>query len=114
LIHQRTEKVLGDLREGPLGRLIPGKTGSEPPKPGEEGATAGEAKGPSLVEQAKHTLEDWQHQIDERVKAVLPSFMPWQQLQHEVKRLSQRIEELEAKLKAASNSSGGHGGRKDG
>ena len=42
--------------------------------------------------------------------------MPWQQLQHEVKRLSQRIEDLEAKLKAASNSSGGpgHGGRKDG
>jgi len=68
------------------------------------------------VEQAKSTLEDWQHQIDERVKAVLPSFMPWQQLQHEVKRLSQRIEDLEAKLKAASNSSGGpgHGGRKDG
>src|SRR5580693_10135114 len=24
LIHQRTEKVLGDLRESPLGRLIPG------------------------------------------------------------------------------------------
>ena len=67
------------------------------------------------MEQAKHTLEDWQHQIDERVKAVLPSFMPWQQLQHEVKRLSQRIEELEAKLKSAGqgNSTGGHGGRKD-
>ena len=25
LIHQRTEKVLGELREGPLGRLIPGR-----------------------------------------------------------------------------------------
>ena len=75
--------------------------------------SAGDGKSPSLVEQAKHTLEDWQHQIDERVKAVLPSFMPWQQLQHEVKRLSQRIEELEAKLKAASGNSGGHGGRKE-
>ena len=112
LIHSRTEKVLGELREGPLGRLIPGKTGSDvPPKPAAEGeAAASDAKSPSLVEQAKHTLEDWQHQIDERVKAVLPSFMPWQQLQHEVKRLSQRIEDLEAKLKAA----GGHAGRKDG
>jgi polyhydroxyalkanoate synthesis repressor PhaR len=118
LIHQRTEKVLGELRESPLGRLIPGssKPGSEAPKIGEDGeeAAAGDAKSPGLVAQAKHTLEDWQHQIDERVKAVLPSFMPWQQLQHEVKRLSQRIEELEAKLKAASgNSSGGHGGRKE-
>src|SRR5580693_2449810 len=33
LIHQRTEKVLGDLRESPLGRLIPGaKPGGEPLK----------------------------------------------------------------------------------
>ena len=119
LIHQRTEKVLGELRESPLGRLIPGagKPGSEPPKagePGTEDAAGADSKSPSLVAQAKHTLEDWQHQIDERVKAVLPSFMPWQQLQHEVKRLSQRIEELETKLKAASgNSSGGHGNRKE-
>jgi polyhydroxyalkanoate synthesis repressor PhaR len=109
LIHQRTEKVLGELRESPLGRLIPGsvKPGSEPPKPGEEAppVQVDASKAPSFVEQAKHTLEDWQHQIDERVKTVLPSFMPWQQLQHEVKRLSQRIEELEAKLKSASNNS---------
>src|SRR5207342_41949 len=30
LIHQRTEKVLSDLREGPIGRLIPGAK-TEPP-----------------------------------------------------------------------------------
>jgi polyhydroxyalkanoate synthesis repressor PhaR len=120
LIHQRTERVLGELRESPLGRLIPGKPGSEPPKgvteeeheavPTYAGA---QAKAPSIMEQAKHTLEDWQHQIDERVKAVLPSFMPWQQLQHEVKRMSQRIEELEAKLKSVSGNAGGHVARKD-
>jgi len=120
LIHQRTEQVLTELREGPIGRLIPGLSGEaaaaaekgdkvEVKKPEAEAARA-----PSLVDQAKEKLEDWQHQIDERVRAVLPSFMPWQQLQHEVKRLSQRIEELEAKLKAASaNSSGGHGTRKE-
>jgi polyhydroxyalkanoate synthesis repressor PhaR len=112
LIHQRTEKVLGELRESPLGRLIPG-AGKPAGEEGEEGAVAADAKAPSLVEQAKHTLEDWQHQIDERVKAVLPSFMPWQQLQHEVKRLSQRIEELETKVKSVASNSGGHGTRKD-
>jgi polyhydroxyalkanoate synthesis repressor PhaR len=117
LIHQRTEKVLTELREGPIGRLIPGTRGSEPPgSPDAPGSTRAPestaakkdeptAKGPSLVDQAKHASEDWQHQIDERVKAVLPSFMPWQQLQHEVKRLSQRIEDLEAKLKSAASSS---------
>src|SRR5438309_11732523 len=32
LIHQRTEKVLSDLREGPIGRLIPGSGKTEPPR----------------------------------------------------------------------------------
>jgi hypothetical protein len=121
LIHQRTEKVLSDLREGPIGRLIPGSAKSEPPKPGTEtveapattpeaartdnGAPAAASDGgskPSLVDQAKGTFEEWQHKIDERVKAVVPNILPWQQLQHEVKRLNARIEELEAKLEAVS------------
>ena len=111
LIHSRTEKVLSDLREGPIGRLIPGggsgkseppKAPSEtPPAPAAGAAAAASDNGkPSLVDQAKGTIEDWQHKIDERVKAVLPSILPWQQLQHEVKRLNARIEELEAKLKS--------------
>ena len=111
LIHQRTEKVLSDLREGPIGRLIPGAGKSDPPKPG-EGTAEGIAENgapvtvaadkPSLVDQAKETFEDWQHKIDERVKAVLPSILPWQQLEHEIKRLNARIEELEAKLESRS------------
>ena len=113
LIHQRTEKVLSDLREGPIGRLIPGSK-SEPPggEPGEgsepELATHAEPNGviaptpskPSLVEQAKETFEDWQKQIDERVNVVVANLLPWQQLQQDVKRLNARVEELEAKLKA--------------
>ena len=116
LIHQRTEKVLSDLREGPIGRLIPGSGKSEPPKPGAEtaegatsepartdnGTSADGASKQSLVDQAKGTFEEWQHKIDERVKAVVPNILPWQQLQHEVKRLNTRIEELEAKLASIS------------
>ena len=106
LIHQRTEKVLSDLREGPIGRLIPGgKPDGTAGAPTAETAPVatenGESK-PSLVDQAKETLEDWQHKIDERVKAVVPNILPWQQLQHEVKRLNARIEELENKLKSLS------------
>ena len=124
LIHQRTEKVLSDLREGPIGRLIPGSVKSEPPPAGgkatlaetpmakaaveekENGAPAAppsSAGKPSLVEQAKETWEDWQTKIDERVKAVVPNLLPWQQLQHEIKRLNARIEELEEKLKSLGN-----------
>lgn len=120
LIHQRTEKVLGDLRESPLGRLIPGTGKSEPPVAGttpgtaapggattaapetpDNGVAAAGAK-PSLVEQAKGTFEDWQQKVDDRVKAVIPSLLPWQQLQHEISRLNARVAELEEKLKSLS------------
>ncbi len=123
LIHQRTEKVLSDLREGPIGRLIPGSGKTEPPgakttlaeTPMAKAAAAEERENgapspppsssgkPSLVEQAKETWEDWQTKIDERVKAVVPNLLPWQQLQHEIKRLNARIEELEEKLKSLGN-----------
>ena len=99
LLHQRTEKVLSDLREGPIGRLIPGtkdEKGEKSDKP-DDGAATSTAPRPKLVDTAKETLEDWQHKIDERVKAALLS--PLQNLQNEVKRLSTRIEELEKKLK---------------
>src|SRR5262245_7222693 len=85
LIHQRTEKVLSDLREGPIGRLIPGSGKSEPPPvEAENRAENGSPPPPSqspgkpnLIEQAKGTLEDWQSKIDERVKAVVPNLLPW-------------------------------------
>ncbi len=104
LIHSRTEKVLSDLREGPIGRLIPGKVGEGSgtveavPAAAPAAAQQTDASKPSLVDQAKETLEDWQHKIDERVKAVVPNLLPWQQLQTEVKRLDTRVQELEAKL----------------
>ncbi len=100
LIHTRTEKVLADLREGPIGRLIPGASGGASGKGGEEKVevTQKESK-PTLVDQAKEKLEEMQHQLDDRIKAILASFRPLQQLQQEVRRLSERIEELERKLR---------------
>jgi len=87
IIHQR------------LGRLIPGAR-TEAPGDSDTATPKAEAtRGPSFVDQAKEKLEDWQHQIDERVRAVVPSVLPWQQLQLEVKRLTQRVEELESRLK---------------
>lgn len=98
LIHTRTEKVLSDLREGPIGRLIPGGKEKEKPEPIPEPTPSK----PTLVEQARGTLEDWQQKIDERIRAMLPSSSPWQQLEAEIKRLNARIDELEKKLKSAS------------
>jgi polyhydroxyalkanoate synthesis repressor PhaR len=92
LIHSRTEKVLADLREGPIGRLIPGAA-----KGSEEKVEVTQTK-PTLVDQAKEKFEEMQHQLDERIKAILASFRPLQQLQHEVRRLNERLEEIERKL----------------
>jgi polyhydroxyalkanoate synthesis repressor PhaR len=102
LIHARTEKVLADLRDGPIGRLIPGgkvvdEKPVEPPV-AKEREKERESK-PTLVDQAKEKLEEVQHTLDERIKAILATFRPLQQLQQEVRRLNERIEELERKLK---------------
>lgn len=102
LIQRRTEKVLSDLREGPIGRFIPGgkDEGVAPPEP----ELKEPAKEPSrpLVQQARESLTELQQRIDERIRAILPSILPWQQLENEVKRLNARVEELERKLKAKS------------
>lgn len=105
LLSTQTERVLSDLREGPIGRLIqgarPGEEGAEDEQvaPEAEDASGGKKERPArLVAQAKETLEELQHSIDERVRAILPSVRPWQQLEAEVKRLSERVAELEQKL----------------
>lgn len=120
LIHQRTEKVLSDLREGPIGRLIPGTKSDPPPGTKEGGAEAPvvvqapaaeaakeaatkDASGSSapkarFVDQAKGTLEDVEAKIDERVRTIAMNLFPWLELQEEVKRLSTRVTELEEKL----------------
>ncbi len=100
LIHARTEKVLADLREGPIGRLIPGvkptdEKSSEPP------AAPKEVK-PTLVDQAKEKLEEVQHQLDDQIKAILATFRPFQQMQQELRRLNERVEDLERKLRGDS------------
>ena len=91
LIHSRTEKVLADLREGPIGRLIPGGKGVD------EVPVAKDVK-PTLVDQAKEKLEEVQHQLDDRIKSILATFRPLQQLQQEVRRLSERLDEIERKI----------------
>jgi polyhydroxyalkanoate synthesis repressor PhaR len=97
IILTRTEKVLAELRDGPIGRLIPGGKGEE------KEMTAKDAKEQkqTLVDQAKGKLEEVQHQVDDRVRSILTTFRPFQQLQHEVRRLGERVDELERKLNHA-------------
>ena len=101
LIRNRGEKILTQLREGPIGKLIPpGKddaeaTGSSPPAPREddEMSQTKESKG------LRATFEQWQSAIDERIRAVMPNFAAFSELQQEVKRLADRLDELEKRNK---------------
>jgi polyhydroxyalkanoate synthesis repressor PhaR len=115
LIHQRGEKLLTQLREGPIGRLIPGvgeekeepAPDSEVPasdvSPASSGAAPPEsaAAAPSHPESAKadpSAFEQLRHAIDERIRMILPSFVGFKDLQHRVEQLSKRVAELEAEL----------------
>jgi polyhydroxyalkanoate synthesis repressor PhaR len=121
LIQERGERILNTLRDGPIGRLIPGSAQPEdgsvpaadaaapevptatppstpPPALTAEGDKPAGAKArlTEIVESSRQTLDQWQHAVDERIRHMLPGMGVFRDLQTEVKRLSQRVEELEA------------------
>jgi polyhydroxyalkanoate synthesis repressor PhaR len=125
LIHTSGEKIMTSLREGPVGKLIgvkppldgaaegvpaspePPATAAEPApaQPPRDGAASSAPPGriQGMIEQSRGALEEWQHRVDDRVRKVLESLSPSTQvekLQAEVRRLTQRLEELEARLVA--------------
>jgi polyhydroxyalkanoate synthesis repressor PhaR len=107
LIRHGGGRILTQLREGPIGKLIPaGKEPGEsvggsspPPQEDDDMSQAKETKG------LRATFEQWQTAIDERIRAVLPNFAAFRELQQEVKRLADRLDELEKRHKG-----GGTGG----
>jgi polyhydroxyalkanoate synthesis repressor PhaR len=141
LIQERGERLLSQLREGPIGRLIPGggaEDGSTAPPVHDEAPAAapapaevppaapsvsasveadkpGGAKGrlTGIVESSKQTLDQWQHTIDERIRAILPGVVLFRDLKDEVKRLTQRVEELEARLSGSDPARRGDAPRRE-
>jgi polyhydroxyalkanoate synthesis repressor PhaR len=105
LIRHRGERMLSQLRESPIGKLMPtGKEGTEgeamaPPSGQlreEEEMQGKESKG------FRATLEQWQTAVDERVRAVLPNF---RELEQQVKRLTERLDALERRVGPGSEGS---------
>jgi len=107
LIRNKGERILTQLREGPIGKLMPVKEGEElgtggfpssiPPPAGQEDdlSQGKETKG------IRATLEQWQATIDERIRTVLPNFAAFRDLEQEVKRLHERLDSIEQKLPKA-------------
>ncbi|HMJ11549.1 MAG TPA: polyhydroxyalkanoate synthesis regulator DNA-binding domain-containing protein [Polyangiaceae bacterium] len=106
LIRQRGEKILSQLREGPIGKLMPkdpsegdGRPSSVPPPQEDDVSQSKDAQHKGMIRQ---TIEQWQQTIDERIRAVLPNFTAFRELQAEVKRVAERLDALESKLGGGS------------
>jgi polyhydroxyalkanoate synthesis repressor PhaR len=102
LIHQRGGKLLSQLREGPIGRLIPGVTDARPG--GEDGsvepaAVSGEVSLPAQAEPP--AAAGWQKHVEDRIAEVLAVAL--RKLEADVLRLTAQVAALEARLS-------GHGG----
>jgi polyhydroxyalkanoate synthesis repressor PhaR len=109
LIRERGGKWLSQLRDGPIGKLMPKEADSDAveeaaPKLEER---SGEDLSPGKeapVRGIRATLEQWQNAIDERVRAIMPSGPSLQELQQEIGRLASRIDALESALNSQSQS----------
>lgn len=117
LVRARGEKLLLQLKGGALGSLFAkeeppeaasspegGQTRQAPSREAEE-----QTRGPSeadatatgfwaTLEQWQRTVDDWQHSVDERMRAVLPSFTAFRDLQQETAQLRDRVAALERRL----------------
>ncbi|MCX5741203.1 MAG: polyhydroxyalkanoate synthesis regulator DNA-binding domain-containing protein [Proteobacteria bacterium] len=50
------------------------------------------------VDHSKHRLDEWQKQVDSKIRTISQSITPWASVNKDVKNLADRIAELEAKL----------------
>lgn len=95
LIRHRSEKILTQLRESPIRRFIPRDADEAvPPVVEEVELTGNDAQQKGI----RATLEQWQHTIDERIRAVLPTFQTIRELESEMRRLSDRLAAIEKRL----------------
>lgn len=96
--------------------ILPGKRGDdeaagdaphdEQPATAEEGEAADKKRSLAVlrewVDQSKHRLEDWQKEVDGKIRGAIEgiqhSINPWAGVQKDVRAMADRIAELEAKL----------------
>lgn len=109
LLHSSSERILSAVRDTPVGKLIargeapppdadPPSAAPEPP-PSAPAAPAEPGRVEKFVEQSREAIDQWQHRVDHQMKSFWEGINPMAQieaLQAEVRRLSQRVEALEA------------------
>jgi len=114
LIQERGGKLLSQLREGPIGRFIPGADGEEEagaePTQATPAAADSAPEAPAATDDGKKAEEAKKRRLSELVESsfasLVPSLKSLSELQAEVQRLSAKVEELEKRLESHAK---GHG-----
>ncbi len=117
LLHSSSERILSAVRDTPMGKLIargeaPPAEPVEaepppPPAPPPVAAPAEPGRVEKFVEQSREAIDQWQHRVDHQMKSFWEGINPMAQieaLQAEVKRLTQRVEVLEAERRDRGSS----------
>jgi hypothetical protein len=107
MVRDRGERWLNQLREGPIGRLIPKDAESvQEAEAGQQDERRSEPPSRDTVSKGiRSTLEQWQIAIDERVRAIMTSGPSLTEIHQELKALSERVAALEAKMAKDSTES---------
>lgn len=108
LIRERGEKWLTQLREGPIGKLMPKEAEGTAPEREEASEARGLEAQPreTITKGIRATLEQWQVAIDERVRTIIPTGPSLSEIQTELARLSDRLAALEAMVAEKSSRPG--------
>ncbi|MBK8173411.1 MAG: polyhydroxyalkanoate synthesis regulator DNA-binding domain-containing protein [Sandaracinaceae bacterium] len=97
-IQSNSHRLMESLREGPVGKLIARREDEVGPA-----NSAHDEPRRTMLSASKEALEELQRTADDRLRALVSSAIaPVHYLQSEVKRLQERIDELEATLVKAS------------
>jgi polyhydroxyalkanoate synthesis repressor PhaR len=110
LIRERGEKWLSQLREGPIGKLMPKEVEglaleSEEKKATDDRGLEAQPR-ETIAKGIRATLEQWQVAIDERVRTIIPTGPSLPEIQAELLRISDRLAVLEAQFAAQLGKNG--------
>ena len=108
LIQERGERILSQLRDGPIGRCIPNEDeaqqgGAQPTETPAEQEADDKPTAKARFEEVKKSMDDFQASLDERIKMLVPGQSALRDMQADIAKLTSRVDELEKKLARRDN-----------
>ena len=108
LIQERGERILSQLRDGPIGRFIPnedgeGEASAQPAETSAEQEADDKPTAKARFEEVKKSMDDFQASLDERIKMLVPGQSALRDLQADIAKLTSRVDDLEKKIAQRDN-----------